>query len=110
MGTLSSPESWEYGTVGPLVSSVEAKLVDVPELGYFTSNDPPRGEIWLRGPSITSGYLNQDDENVALFDQDGWLKTGDIGEFTERGMLKIIDRVKNLVKTLQGEYIAIAKA
>jgi long-chain acyl-CoA synthetase len=63
----------------------------------------------LRGPSITSGYLNRDEETAALFDDEGWLKTGDIGQFDERGCLKIIDRVKNLVKTLNGEYIAIEK-
>jgi long-chain acyl-CoA synthetase len=88
---------------------IEAKLVDVPELGYFTSNNPPQGEVWLRGPCITSGYLNRDEETAELFGKDGWLKTGDIGEFSERGTLKIFDRVKNLVKTLNGEYISIEK-
>jgi long-chain acyl-CoA synthetase len=109
MGCISSPGSWAYAAVGPVVTSIEAKLVDVPELGYFTSNTPPRGEVWLRGPSITSGYLNRDQETEQLFDKDGWLKTGDIGEFDNQGMLKLIDRVKNLVKTLNGEYIAIEK-
>lgn len=83
--------------------------MDVPDLGYFTSNKPSQGEVLLRGPCISSGYLNRDEETAALFDADGWLKTGDIGQFDERGCLKIIDRVKNLVKTLNGEYIAIEK-
>ena|SRR5947207_984497 len=109
MGGLSAPGSWVYGATGPLDSCVEAKLVDVPELGYFTSSTPPQGEVWLRGPCITSGYLNRDQETADLFDKDGWLKTGDIGEFDDYGMLKIFDRVKNLVKTLKGEYIAIEK-
>ena len=80
-----------------------------PELGYFTSNNPPQGELWLRGPCVTSGYLNREEETAKLFDKDGWLKTGDIGEFNNNGMLKIIDRVKNIVKTLKGEYIALEK-
>jgi long-chain acyl-CoA synthetase len=109
MGALSSPESWNYGYTGALETCVEAKLVDVPELGYFTSNSPPQGELLLRGPSITSGYLDRDAETAALIDENGWLKTGDIGQFDKGGLLKIVDRVKNLVKTLNGEYIAIEK-
>jgi long-chain acyl-CoA synthetase len=72
-------------------------------------NDPPQGEVWLRGPSMTAGYLDRDEETAALFDPNGWLKTGDIGEFDKHGLVRIIDRVKNLVKTLNGEYIAIEK-
>ena len=109
MGALSNPASWKYGYTGALETCVEAKLVDVPELGYFVDNDPPQGEVWLRGPSMTSGYLDRDEETAALLDPNGWLKTGDIGEFDKHGLLRIIDRVKNLVKTLNGEYIAIEK-
>lgn len=109
MGALSNPATWQYGYTGGMETCVEAKLLDVPDLGYFTGNKPSQGEVLLRGPSITSGYLNRDEETAALFDADGWLKTGDIGQFDERGCLKIIDRVKNLVKTLNGEYIAIEK-
>jgi long-chain acyl-CoA synthetase len=109
MASASTPDCWKNGAAGPLETCVEAKLVDVPELGYFASNNPPQGEIWLRGPSITSGYLNRDQETAELLDKDGWLKTGDIGEFNKHGMLKVFDRVKNLVKTLNGEYIALEK-
>jgi long-chain acyl-CoA synthetase len=109
MGALSNPDSWRHGYTGALETCIEAKLVDVPELGYFVNNDPPQGEVWLRGPSITSGYLYREEETAALFDEHGWLKTGDIGQFDNQGLLKIIDRVKNLVKTLNGEYIAIEK-
>ena len=109
MAAISTPDFWQTGAVGPLESCIEAKLVDVPELGYFTNNNPPQGEIWLRGPSVTSGYLNRDQETAELLDKDGWLKTGDIGEINKHGMLKVFDRVKNLVKTLNGEYIALEK-
>lgn len=108
MGAFSTPDVWYDGTVGALETCVEAKLVDIPELGYFTNSAPPQGELRLRGPCITSGYLDEE-ETAKLFDKEGWLKTGDIGEFTEKGMLKIIDRVKNMVKTLKGEYIALEK-
>lgn len=109
MGSFSTPSAWVYGASGPLESCIEAKLVDVPELGYFVDNCPPQGQILLRGPCITSGYLNREQENKQLFDKDEWLKTGDIGELNEQGMLKVIDRVKNLAKTLNGEYVAIEK-
>jgi len=109
MGAFSTPFAWDYDASGPLESSIEAKLIDVPESGYFTDNCPPQGQIMLRGPSVTSGYLNREQENQPLFNTGGWLKTGDIGEFNEQGMLKVIDRVKNLAKNLNGEYIAIQK-
>jgi long-chain acyl-CoA synthetase len=109
MGALSNPDTWEYGYTGGMETCVECKLVDVPDLGYYVTNEPPQGEVLLRGPSITSGYLNRPEETASLFDENGWLKTGDIGQFDTRGCLKIIDRVKNLVKTLNGEYIALEK-
>jgi long-chain acyl-CoA synthetase len=87
---------------------VEVKLVDCPELNYLTSTDPPQGEVFIRGGAVTEGYLNNVEENAKAF-ENGWFKTGDIGEFDRDGRLKIIDRRKNLVKTLNGEYIALEK-
>jgi hypothetical protein len=89
-------------------ASVEVKLVDCPELNYLTSTDPPQGEVFIRGGAVTEGYLNNVEENAKAF-ENGWFKTGDIGEFDRDGRLKIIDRRKNLVKTLNGEYIALEK-
>ena len=109
MAAISSPKAWDYGATGMLMCCLECKLIDVPELGYYTTNKPPQGEILLRGPAVTSGYLNRDEETKELIDQDGWLKTGDIGQFDKRGLLRVFDRKKNLVKTLNGEYIAIEK-
>lgn len=88
--------------------SIEIKLVDVPDLSYFTSHNPPQGEIWIRGGAIIDGYLDNPEENAIAF-EGGWFKTGDIGLFDATGQLKIIDRKKNLVKTQNGEYIALEK-
>ena len=85
IAAISTPGAWDYGATGRLVSCIEAKLVDVLELGYFVTNNPPRREVLLRGPSITSGYLNREEGTAELFDENGWLKTGDIGEFDKRG-------------------------
>jgi len=103
------PLSWTPSALGEIPSDVEVKLVDFADAGYFASNQPPQGEIWIRGPGVTSGYLELDKETEEAFTKDGWFKTGDIGEFDPKGNLRIIDRKKNLVKTLNGEYIALEK-
>lgn len=110
MCSIMAPEQWALGEVGAPVPCVEVKLVDQPEVGYLHTNLPrPQGEIWIRGGSITSGYYKQEENTKEALTEDGWLKTGDIGEWTERGTLSIIDRLKNLVKLSNGEYIALEK-
>lgn len=108
MGAIVDPFAWTSESLGCTPGSVEVKLVDVPELNYLTSNTPPQGEVWIRGNSVIAGYLDNPEENSKAF-HDGWFKTGDIGLFDSLGQLKIIDRKKNLVKTLNGEYIALEK-
>lgn len=100
------------GTVGPPIASCEVKLVPWGEGGYFPTNEPnPQGEVWLGGPVITQGYYKNEEKTAEDYhvDEDGqrWFKTGDIGEFSEDGSLKIIDRKKDLVKLSHGEYIAL---
>ena len=56
---------------------------------------------------MCSGYLFQADKTAEVFQEDGWFRSGDVGLFLPDGSLKLIDRVKNLVKLLGGEYIAI---
>ncbi|TID20502.1 AMP-dependent synthetase/ligase [Venturia nashicola] len=108
-GAIQDPLAWTPESLGELPGAVECKLVDFPDAGYFVTNDPPQGEIWLRGPSVVSGYLDLESETKEAFTDDGWFKTGDIGEFDHNGQTRIIDRKKNLVKTLNGEYIALEK-
>ena len=108
IGAIMDPLQWTVDALGELPGCVEAKLVDFPDAGYFTANSPPQGEIWIRGHSVAEGYLDLPQETEESF-ADGWFKTGDIGEWDSKGQLKIIDRKKNLVKTLNGEYIALEK-
>ena len=84
------------GTVGRILPGVEYKLAD-------------DGEILLRGPTVFSGYLNLPDSNAEVFDEEGYLRTGDIGEVDDGGWLRITDRKKNLLKTAGGKYVAPAR-
>lgn len=109
MGAVTDPLAWTDTALGELTGSIEVKLVDFPDAGYYSTNNPPQGEIWIHGAPVASGYLDLEKETKESFTDDGWFKTGDIGEFDSSGNLRIIDRKKNLVKTLNGEYIALEK-
>ncbi|KAI1714218.1 AMP-binding enzyme domain-containing protein [Ditylenchus destructor] len=83
------------------------KLVDVPELGYFSKNQA--GEVCIKGTNVFKGYYKMEEQTRETLDTDGWLHTGDIGRWTERGTLKIVDRKKHIFKLSQGEYVAPEK-
>ncbi|KAG2359860.1 hypothetical protein BDR07DRAFT_1336302 [Suillus spraguei] len=109
MCAILPPELMQYRSVGLPVPSAEIKLLDVPEAGYKSTNDPPQGEVCIKGPSVTKGYYKRDDLNndESIFTKDGWLRTGDIGQWNADGTLSLIDRIKNLIKLQSGEYIAL---
>ena len=109
MGAIMDPLAWTTEALGEPPGCIEVKLVDFADAGYFATNSPQQGEIWIRGNSVAGGYLDLVEETKEAFTDDGWFKTGDIGEWDARGQLRIIDRKKNLVKTLNGEYIALEK-
>merc|ERR1712151_262809 len=68
-----------------------------------------RGEVWVRGNNISSGYYKMKEKTKEDFREDGFFMTGDIGMVLPDGSLKIIDRKKNLVKLKGGEYVALEK-
>ena len=105
MCVVLPPEFMQYGASGAPVPSIEVKFLDVADAGYLSTNPLPQGEILLRGPSVTKGYYKRDDLNndESIFTKDGWLRTGDVGQWNRDGTLSIIDRIKNLVKLQGGE-------
>ncbi|KZT68547.1 acetyl-CoA synthetase-like protein [Daedalea quercina L-15889] len=111
MTTIFPPEYSKVGEVGLPVPSMEIKLKDVPEANYLSTNNPPQGEVWVRGASLTKGYFKRDDLNndPTIFTPDGWFRTGDVGQWNPDGTLSLIDRIKNLVKLSGGEYIALER-
>jgi len=111
MCAILPPEMMQYGAVGLPVPSIEVKLLDVVETGYLSTNNPPQGEVCIRGPSVTKGYFKRDDLNndETIFTKDGWLRTGDVGQWNPDGTLSLIDRIKNLIKLSGGEYIALER-
>ena len=101
--------------VGSVLRTLYLKLVDKNELNYNSKTMiegqlAPTGEICYKGPSVFAGYFKDDKNTKETIDSDGWLHTGDVGmiEPSNKG-LKIVDRVKEIFKLNQGEYIAPAK-
>ena len=82
-----------FGTVGRVIPDVEIKIAE-------------NGEILAKGPNIMIGYYKRPELTKETIDEDGWLHTGDVGEFVDGKYLKITDRLKQIFKTSGGKYIA----
>jgi acyl-CoA synthetase (AMP-forming)/AMP-acid ligase II len=84
------------GSVGALIPNTEARLVD-PETGEDVA-EGEQGEIWVRGPQVMKGYLENPDATGETLTEDGWLRTGDVGRVDENGFFYVVDRLKELIK------------
>ncbi|EEC02323.1 long chain fatty acid CoA ligase, putative, partial [Ixodes scapularis] len=101
-----------FGVAGPPLNGVHIKLVNWDEGGYRSTDKPyPRGEIVVGGPTVAAGYFKRPELTLECFESGPipWFYTGDIGEFIPQGLLRIIDRKKDLVKLQYGEYVSLGK-
>jgi long-chain acyl-CoA synthetase len=93
LGTINPPGRARLGTVGPPATGVEIKLAE-------------DKEVLIRGECIMPGYRNQPEKTAETIDAEGWLHTGDVGEFDEAGYLRIIDRKKELIINAAGKNMS----
>ena len=93
-------------SIGPPLPNTEVRVVDVGTGADRGVNE--EGELWVRGPQVMKGYLNQPAATAATIDGDRWLHTGDVGYVDEDGCFFIVDRVKELIK-YKGLQIAPAE-
>jgi long-subunit acyl-CoA synthetase (AMP-forming) len=94
-GCINPPEKIKIGTVGPPTPGVEVKLAE-------------DGEVMVKSRVVMQGYRNLPDKTEETLTDDGWLLTGDIGEFDDDGYLKIVDRKKELIINAGGKNMSPA--
>ncbi|MFL5848315.1 MAG: AMP-dependent synthetase/ligase, partial [Solirubrobacteraceae bacterium] len=95
LGTINPPDRIKLGTVGPPTPGIEIRLDE-------------DGEVLVKADCVTPGYRNLPEKNSEAFADDGWLRTGDIGEIDEDGYLKIVDRKKELIINAAGKNMSPA--
>jgi len=90
---VNRPDRFRFGSVGLPLPGTQVRIGD-------------DGEILIRGPGVMRGYHNLPEATAATLTDDGWLRTGDVGEVDDEGFLRVTDRIKDLIKTSGGKYVA----
>jgi long-chain acyl-CoA synthetase len=90
------PDDRDVGTVGPPLKGVDVKISQ-------------SGELLVKGPTVMTGYYNKPEQTAAVFDNEGWFKTGDIAAWTDNGKIKILGRLKDIIVMANGKNISPQK-
>lgn len=102
--SLTVPGDPAPDQVGPPLPCNNIKLVDIPDMEYWASRG--QGEVCVMGANVFRGYFRDPERTATVVDSEGWLHTGDVGEWQANGTLKIIDHKKLIFKLSRGEYVA----
>ena len=100
--SFNMPWANKPGTVGKPIPDVQVKILDPATLTELPADTT--GEIWVGGPNIMKGYYKRPDETKAALSADGWLRTGDMGELTPDGFIRITGRLREMIK-VAGEMV-----
>ncbi len=101
-----TPAGIKHGSAGLALPNTETRIVDIETGGSLGANQS--GEVYIRGPQVMKGYLNNPQATADTIDSEGWLHTGDIGYFDEDEYLFVVDRLKELIK-FKGFQVAPAE-
>lgn len=97
-----------YGSTGGLVPNTQAKIVDECDPSFKGLSANKSGELFVKGPQIMMGYLDNEQATNEMLMEDGWLRTGDVASYDEKGYFFITDRLKELIK-VKGFQVAPAE-
>lgn len=98
LATITPIGLTNYGTVGWPISNVSVKIVNAESSDSRGLDVNETGELWIRGPNLMIGYLNNDKATRETITEDGWLRSGDVGHYDEHGLIYISDRCKEMIK------------
>lgn len=110
-GCLTCTARWdrEGGHVGGVLPCNRMQLRDAPELGVSTESNPPVGVVYIKGNSVFKGYYKNPKLTAETIDENGWLRVGDVAILKRNGAIKLIDRLQEMVKLQNGQFISPQK-